>query len=66
MSLRRRQELVQVARKYDAIIITDDVYDMLQWPTDKTATQPSREHARLPRLVDIDRMLDGGAERAGK
>ena len=65
MSLQRRQQLVQVAREYDACIITDDVYDMLQWPTDMTAAQPSREHACLPRLVDIDRVLDGGAEREG-
>lgn len=65
MSLQRREELVQVAREYDACIITDDVYDMLQWPTDKTAVQPSREHAYLPRLVDIDRTLEGGAEREG-
>lgn len=65
MSLQRRQELVQIAREYDAIIITDDVYDMLQWPTDKTAAQPTGEHARLPRLVDIDRTLEGGAEREG-
>lgn len=65
MSLRRRQELVQVAREYDACIITDDVYDMLQWPTGKLAAQTSGEHARLPRLVDIDRTLDGGAEREG-
>ena len=65
MSLSRRQALVQVARDYDACIITDDVYDMLQWPTDKTAAQSSIEHARLPRLVDIDRTLDGGAEREG-
>lgn len=32
MTLQRRRELVQVAREYDACIITDDVYDMLQWP----------------------------------
>lgn len=65
MSLQRRQELVQVAREYDACIIADDVYDMLQWPTDKTTVQSSIEHATLPRLVDIDRVLDGGAEREG-
>ena len=65
MSLGRRQELVQVAREYDACIITDDVYDMLQWPTAKTAAQSSIEHAHLPRLVDIDRTFDGGAEREG-
>ena len=65
MSLQRRQELVQVAREYDACIITDDVYDMLQWLTGKTATQDSMKHAHLPRLVDIDRTFDGGAEREG-
>lgn len=62
MSLKRRQELVQVAREYDACIITDDVYDMLQWPKDKNATQPS---SVMPRLVDIDRTMDDGAERQG-
>ena len=62
MSLERRRELVQVAREYEASIITDDVYDMLQWPKDKTATQP---RSVMPRLVDIDRTLDGGAERQG-
>ena len=65
MSFRRRQELVQVAREFDACIITDDVYDMLQWPADINAAQPVLEHACLPRLVDIDRTLDGGAEREG-
>lgn len=66
MSLQRRQELVQVAREYDACIITDDVYDMLQWPTNETTAQASKECARIPpRLVDIDRTLDGGAEREG-
>ena len=64
MSLRRRQELVQVARDYNACIITDDVYDLLQWPT-KTTAQASLEHAHLPRLVDIDQTLDGGTERKG-
>ena len=62
MSLERRQELVQVAREHDACIITDDVYDMLRWPKDKNATQPS---SVIPRLVDIDRTLDSGAERKG-
>ena len=65
MSLQRRRDLVQVAREYDACIITDDVYDMLQWPTNKAAAQSSEEHAYLPRLVDIDRTLDGGTEREG-
>uniref|UniRef100_A0A8H7TMR1 Aminotransferase class I/classII large domain-containing protein n=1 Tax=Bionectria ochroleuca TaxID=29856 RepID=A0A8H7TMR1_BIOOC len=31
MSLKRREGLVRLARKYDALIIADDVYDFLQW-----------------------------------
>ena len=60
MSLQRREQLVRVAREYDALIITDDVYDMLQWPagTSKRSHQP--ETAHLPRIVDVDRYLDGG------
>ncbi|KAL6720369.1 Valine--pyruvate aminotransferase [Lecanora helva] len=65
MSLQRRQELVQIAREYDACIITDDVYDLLQWPAHMDSTESSIEHAQLPRIVDIDRWLSGGAERPG-
>ena len=55
-SLRRREALVRLARKYDALIVTDDVYDMLQW---SPSGQPLVT-AYLPRMVDIDRALDGG------
>lgn len=65
MSLRRRQELVQIAREFDACIITDDVYDMLQWPAGMADSQSVIAHAHLPRIVDIDRSLDGGTERQG-
>lgn len=65
MSLKRRQQVVQLAREYDALVITDDVYDQLQWPASPTATQSSLEQAVLPRIVDIDRYQDGGAERSG-
>lgn len=54
MSLRRRQQLVILAREYDALIITDDVYDMLQWSNSTTNLSPS------PRLVDLDHSLYGG------
>jgi hypothetical protein len=54
-----------LAREYDALIITDDVYDFLQWPASLTAQQVSLDKAVLPRLVDIDRYLDGGAKRPG-
>lgn len=65
MSLRRRQELVQVAREYAACTITHDVYDMLQWPADKANSQSSLEHARLPRIIDVDRTLARVTEREG-
>lgn len=65
MTLRRREELVRVAREYDALVITDDVYDFLQWPSSLTAQTLSVEKAILPRIVDIDGYLDGGAEREG-
>jgi DNA-binding transcriptional MocR family regulator len=70
MSLRRREALVRLARRYDALIVTDDVYDFLQWsivPADvnlfEWATKPEArlsDRAYVPRLVDVDRYLDGG------
>ncbi|KAI7152559.1 PLP-dependent transferase [Hortaea werneckii] len=72
MSLRRRQGLVRLAREYDALLIADDVYDFLQWPA-KPPSEPSAPGggwetmgtAHLPRLVDVDREIDGGTERPG-
>lgn len=71
MTLRRRRELVQLAREFDMLIACDDVYDMLQWPVDgdnsgalKLQSQlQATDSAHLPRLVDIDRELDGGTDR---
>ncbi|KAF3481172.1 aminotransferase [Arthroderma uncinatum] len=60
MSLRRRKQLVRLARQYDALVVTDDVYDFLQWRSDPSSTQPQPTTAVAPRLVDIDRFLDGG------
>lgn len=64
MSLARRQQLVRLAREFDALIITDDVYDQLMWPASPPATAKLDE-AIEPRVVDVDRVLDGGAERPG-
>jgi len=64
MTLQRRRDLVLLARKYDALIICDDVYDFLQWPVLAHPPGPSSPPARplppitlLPRLVDIDLSL---------
>ncbi|PYI05601.1 PLP-dependent transferase [Aspergillus sclerotiicarbonarius CBS 121057] len=62
MSLRDREQLVRLAREFDALIITDDVYDFLQWSPDPAKTLAQPDHAYLPRLVDVDRYLDGGPQ----
>lgn len=65
MTLRRREELVRVARDFDALIVTDDVYDFLQWPSSPNSQTLGLDTAILPRVVDVDRFLDGGSEREG-
>ncbi|KAI7265746.1 PLP-dependent transferase [Hortaea werneckii] len=77
MSLRRRRELVRLAREYDALVIADDVYDFLQWPAKKPSghsasggggkeeEEEAMKTAHLPRLVDVDREIDGGTGRPG-
>lgn len=60
MSLRRREQLVRLAREYDALIITDDVYDMLLWPSTAADKNEIAYKAHQPRMVDVDRYLDGG------
>lgn len=64
MSLARRKALVRLAREYDALVVADDVYDVLQWSTKSERSAPMKT-AHLPRLVDLDNELDGGAERKG-
>ncbi|KAH6876435.1 pyridoxal phosphate-dependent transferase [Thelonectria olida] len=58
MSMRRREELVKLARESDALVITDDVYDALRWPVDETASTES-VGPPPPRIIDIDRALPG-------
>ncbi|KFX95070.1 hypothetical protein O988_05989 [Pseudogymnoascus sp. VKM F-3808] len=55
-SLDRRQQLVRLARKYDALIIADDIYDFICWNSISTKLSPPF----IPRIVDIDHVLDGG------
>lgn len=54
MSMRRRKQLIRCARRFDALIIADDVYDLLPW------TPLAPEETLIPRLVDVDHTLDGG------
>ena len=56
---------MRIARENDALVITDDVYDQLQWPTEEPSTSASLEHAILPRVVDVDRSMEGGTDRSG-
>ncbi|TEY65585.1 hypothetical protein BOTCAL_0138g00270 [Botryotinia calthae] len=58
MTLSCRTSLVKLAREYDALIVTDDVYDFLQWPTSSSTSEAPLKKALLPRLVDIDRTLE--------
>ncbi|CDM34739.1 hypothetical protein DTO013E5_3344 [Penicillium roqueforti] len=62
MSLRRREALVRLARQYDALIVTDDVYDFLQWSAKPEGEENSGDRACVPRIVDVDRYLDGGPQ----
>ncbi|KAM0713750.1 hypothetical protein Q7P37_010712 [Cladosporium fusiforme] len=65
MTLRRRQELVRLARRFDALLVADDVYDFLQWSAPDCANEGPPNPTHLPRLVDVDRDIDGGSERDG-
>ena len=59
MTLQRRKDLVDLAREFDALVVCDDVYDFLQWPsqTSSSSPKPLLKTAHLPRVVDIDRTL---------
>ncbi|KAL5627902.1 hypothetical protein BROUX41_002650 [Berkeleyomyces rouxiae] len=54
LPLHRREALVKLARAHDALIISDDVYDMLQWRTSASSPAGAAADIQLPRLCDID------------
>ncbi|KAF9874531.1 aminotransferase [Colletotrichum karsti] len=58
MSWESRKRLVQLARKHDALLISDDVYDVLRWPANEGGSFENLSKPP-PRLVDVDRELEG-------
>lgn len=60
MSRRRREQLVALAREFDALVISDDVYDWLRWPSEDGKAGDCELLPPLPRLVDVDRAMPGG------
>jgi len=68
MPVPKREDLIRCARDFDALLLCDDVYDMLQWPATLSPDSKDSDHmdkAQLPRMSDIDRYLEGGTERTG-
>ncbi|KAI0017115.1 aminotransferase [Xylariomycetidae sp. FL0641] len=62
MPLRARERLVALAREFDALVVSDDVYDFLHWPADDAAAaedQTTTTPPPPPRLVDVDRAMPG-------
>lgn len=60
MTLERRTALVHLARKHDALVISDDVYDSLQWSVARSLDTQDTHLSPipvLPRLCDIDMAL---------
>ncbi|CAK7223126.1 Valine--pyruvate aminotransferase [Sporothrix curviconia] len=59
MSLGHRRALVRLAMEFDALIVSDDVYDLLYWPASRERERERDGDLVLPpRLVDINRQLD--------
>lgn len=66
LSLARRHQLVHLAREHDALIISDDVYDLLQWPvstlpppsSSSSSSSPSSSPSPLPPLLPLLSQLD--------
>ncbi|EPE34302.1 PLP-dependent transferase [Glarea lozoyensis ATCC 20868] len=56
-----REQLIDLVREYDILIISDDVYDFLRWPE-----EPTSESTKLtpipPRLSDVDRATSSDDE----
>lgn len=59
----RRRQLLLLAAKHNALVITDDVYDFLKWSMKGTTLSastidPSAQKALLPRITDIEQQME--------
>lgn len=59
MSIPAREQLLGLAREYDILVVSDDVYDFLRWNPDDSGKADVKLAAIPPRLVDIDRATSG-------
>ncbi|KAK7931101.1 aminotransferase [Apiospora marii] len=62
----QRQRLVALARRFDALVISDDIYDHLPYPPavqvdNNTKADPATATAILPRFIDIERTMGGSS-----
>lgn len=55
MSTPVREELIALAREYDILLISDDVYDWLRWPEDGSDPSTTKLAPIPSRIVDLDR-----------
>lgn len=55
MSIPVRKELLELAREHDILILSDDVYDFLRWPSEEDAPSSVKLAPIPPRMVDLDR-----------
>lgn len=67
MSLEDRLRLIQLARKYDMLILCDDVYDLLDFrkQTAETGAASNSNAVLPPRIVTLDRWTLGENETVG-
>lgn len=59
--LAQRHCLVDLARRFDALVISDDIYDHIPYMTAAELDSKANATAILPRFVDIERMTNSGS-----